>query len=97
MARHNDKKINDVLTEFIASSDRISNGYHASIIDKIWKDEMGPVIAGYTKRISFTEGILTVCVSSAPLRKELMMGKDKLIKNLNEAIGTPVIREVQIY
>jgi len=58
---------------------------------------MGPVIAGYTTRISFAEGILTVYVSSAPLRKELMMGKDKLIKNLNEAIGTPVIREVQIY
>ncbi len=97
MARHNDKKINALLTEFIASSDRISNGYHASIIDKIWKDEMGPVIAGYTTRISFAEGILKVYVSSAPLRKELLMGKDKLIKNLNEAIGTPVIREVQIY
>jgi hypothetical protein len=97
MGRHNDRKINDVLTAFIASNDRISNGYHASMIDKIWKDEMGPVISGYTTRISFGEGILNVYVSSAPLRKELMMGKEKIIQNLNEAIGTTVIREVRIY
>ncbi len=97
MARHNDRKIDALLSEFIASNDRISNGYHASMIDKIWKDEMGPVIAGYTSRVTFSEGILKVYVTSAPLRKELSMGKDKVIQNLNQAIGSTVILDVQIY
>jgi hypothetical protein len=97
MGRHNDRKIDDLISEFITSSNRVSNGYHAFVMDKIWKDEMGPVIAGYTSRITFSEGILKVYVTSAPLRKELIMGKEKLIQNLNQAIGSNVILEVQIY
>lgn len=97
MPRHNDKKIDKLISEFITSSERVSNGYHAFIIDTIWKDEMGPVIAGYTSRITFSEGVLKVYVTSAPLRKELTMGKDKVIQNLNQAIGSTVILDVQIY
>jgi hypothetical protein len=97
MGRHNDRKIDALISEFITSSDRVSNGYHAFMIDKIWKDEMGSIIAGYTSRITFSEGVLKVYVTSAPLRKELTMGKDKVIQNLNQAIGSTVILDVQIY
>ena len=97
MGRHNDKNIREVLSEFVSSNERFANGYLSSGIEDVWKKEMGPVIAGYTTKVKFYEGVLKVYVKSAPLKHELLHGKEKIISIINEALGKPMIREVEIY
>lgn len=97
MGRHNDKNIKEVLSDFMASNTKVAKGYYTSHIDEVWKQEMGPIITGYTTKIYFRDGVLKVYLTSAALKKELSMNKIKLIENLNTALGTELITAVEIY
>ncbi len=97
MGRHNDKSIKEVLNEFISKDKRVSKGYHTAQIKEIWEEQMGPIISGYTQKIYFNNGSLKVYLSSSALKKELSMGKDKIIKIINEAVNEELITDVEIY
>ena len=57
---------------------------------------MGPLVVKYTKRLTINKGTLTVSVSSAPLRQELMFNKVKIIEMMNKAFGEELVKEVVI-
>ena len=97
MGRHNDKNIKDVLTDYMASNAKVAKGYYTSHIDEVWKQEMGPIISSYTSKIYFRDGLLKIYLTSAPLKKELSMGKSKIIENLNAALGMDLIKEVEVF
>ncbi len=97
MGRHNDKSIKEVLNDLMASNGRIAKGFFTAQIEEVWKKEMGPVIAGYTTKVYFKEGILKIYLSSSPLKKELMMGKPKIIKIINDALKQELVTEVEIF
>jgi predicted nucleic acid-binding Zn ribbon protein len=97
MGRHNDKNIKEVLADYMQSNDRVSRGYYSSRMEEIWQTNMGNVIAGYTKKVTFYNGVLKVYLTSSPLKKELLMGRDKIIDIMNEAIGDQIVKEVEIY
>lgn len=97
MGRHNDKNIREVLSEFVASNDKFAQGYFSSGIEDVWKKEMGPVIAGYTTKVRFYDGVLKIYVRSAPLKLELLHGKEKIIAIMNEALGKPLISSVEVF
>lgn len=96
MARHNDKNIKDVMQDMLARNKRLSSGFHSVRIEEIWKEQMGPVISRYTKSVALKGNVLRVSVDSAPLRRELVLGKQKIMENINKALGTPMIEEVFI-
>jgi hypothetical protein len=75
----------------------VAKGYYTSHIDEVWKQEMGTIIANYTSKLYFRDGLLKIYLTSAPLKKELLMGKAKIIEILNNALGTDLIKEVEIY
>ncbi|MBL0100455.1 MAG: DUF721 domain-containing protein [Saprospiraceae bacterium] len=81
----------------MTSNTKVAKGYHTSQIDAIWKTEMGPIISGYTSKIYFKEGTLKIYLTSAPLKKELLMGKDKVINNINAALGADLVKQVEFY
>ena len=56
-----------------------------------WKDVVGPVITRYTSNLYIKNQILYVHLTSSVLRQELMMGRDILVRNLNEKVGAQVI------
>ena len=56
-----------------------------------WKDVVGPVITRYTSNLYIKNQILYVHLTSSVLRQELMMGRDLLVRNLNEKVGAQVI------
>jgi predicted nucleic acid-binding Zn ribbon protein len=56
-----------------------------------WKDVVGPTIARYTSNLYIKNQILYVHLSSSVLRQELMMGRDMLVRNLNNHVGAQVI------
>jgi hypothetical protein len=97
LGRHNDKNIKEVLNDFLASNQRVAKGYYISHIDKVWKQEMGPIISSYTSRIYFKDGALNVYLTSAPLKKELSLSKDKVIHLLNAALGNSIIQSIEFY
>ena len=59
--------------------------YHRAI--DIWPIVVGPGINRYTISRSVNNGIMTVWLSSAPLRNEMMLTKSQLISRLNEELG----------
>lgn len=97
MGRHNDKNIKEVLNDFLASNQRVAKGYYISHIDEVWKQEMGPIISSYTTRIYFKDGALKVYLTSAALKKELSLSKEKAINLLNTALGSVIVQTIEFY
>lgn len=56
-----------------------------------WPEVVGPAIASYTKDLFIRNQILFVHLTSAVLRQELMMGREILVRNLNQKVGATVI------
>jgi len=95
MAKHNDQIIGDVLKNMVKEM-KISPKLHELKIKKFWKDVMGTTINNYTKEIKLRRNKLFITIESAPLRQELMYGKEKLVKVLNREIGEEYIQDIVI-
>ena len=57
---------------------------------------MGALITKYTKRITLYKGVLTVYVSSSPLRQELNFKKENIKEMFNTALGEELVQQVKI-
>lgn len=92
----NEKTLKEILEQF-ARTKPIKNNLTEVRIKEAWKTQLGPSIQNYTSDMKFRNGILTVNLTSAPLRQELLYGQAKLIGLLNETLGEELIKEVKIY
>jgi len=61
-----------------------------------WETITGKTIAKYTRDIGLYDKTLTIYTDVAPLKQELLVGKDQLIKNINDYFGEQVITEIII-
>ncbi len=60
-----------------------------------WPQVMGPNIAGFTRSVQFKgKGIMLVHLSSSVLRSELMMHRSRIVKNINDFVGSQVVKEL---
>lgn len=59
-----------------------------------WPEVLGPTIASYTRELYIRNQILYVHLTSAALRQELMMGRDLLVRSLNNHVGAVVIHNI---
>lgn len=59
-----------------------------------WPQLMGPQIASYTKQLYIRNQTLYVHLSSAVLRQELLMGKDLIVRKLNQNVGAMIITNI---
>ncbi|MCS6823215.1 MAG: DUF721 domain-containing protein [Cytophagaceae bacterium] len=73
---------------------KISNKYRETQLIQSWKDIMGQAIANRTNKLYIKKRKLYVELTSAPLRMELSMGKEKLLQVLNKSFDEPVIDDV---
>jgi len=94
IVKHNDKNIREVLGDMLGKNKKLSRGYAAVRIENAWKLEMGEMINSYTSKMYFSGYTLTVYLTSAPLRNELSMNKQKVMDNLNAACQERLIQEV---
>lgn len=60
-----------------------------------WPEVMGPAISKHTVDLQMQRGVLSVRLDSAVLRKELDMGKEKIVRSLNEAVKMQVVNTVR--
>ena len=90
MRRNDAEAIGDVIRKFF----RV-NGLESPLNEyrlvQAWKDVVGPLITRYTSNLYIKNQILYVHLTSSVLRQELMMGRDILVRNLNEKVGAQVI------
>lgn len=56
-----------------------------------WKEVVGPAISNYTSNLYIRNQTLYVHLTSSVLRQELMMGREILVRNLNNRVGAQVI------
>lgn len=61
-----------------------------------WETIMGDAIAKRTEKMYLKDDVLTIYLTSAPLKEELSYGKEKIKKLLNKELAGEFIREVVI-
>ncbi len=65
-------------------------------IIEAWPSLMGTMIAQYTRKLEFKNGVLFIYLSSAPLRQELFLARFELVKKLNEYVGADIVQDVRL-
>jgi hypothetical protein len=87
-----------VLEKYIASDAQILRGVTITKLEEIYHQVVGQLISKYTEKVNFDKdtGKLTIYVKSAPLKAELKNQTEKLVENMNEAIGLKVINTISI-
>ena len=91
----NDQKLNEILKEMM-NSKKLKPKLQQEKVKSIWEKMMGPSIGRYTRSIHLRKNKLYIQIDSAPLKQELLYGKDKILKIMNEEMGEEVIEEVII-
>lgn len=87
--------IGEALQLFLKKS-RLKTGIQAVQIGEVWEKIMGKTVAKYTDKIQIIGTTLFVTTNVAPLRNELIYQKEKIIEQVNEALGDNVIKEVVV-
>ena len=61
-----------------------------------WELIVGKTIAKYTRNINLYERKLTIYTDVAPLKQELLMGREQLILKINEYFKEKVVDDIAI-
>jgi hypothetical protein len=94
MKRTNTQTIADVLKAFLSENPQLDLKLAETRMLNAWGEVLGPVVLRYTTNIYVRNKTLHVHISSAVLRNELLMCREKLIRNLNEKAGMAVINNI---
>jgi len=95
MRRANDLSLGDALKLFVKQF-KHHDELNRIRIEKAWEALMGKGIVAQTGKIQFNKGVLNLYITSAPLKHELLMSREKIAARLNEKLGEVVIKEVKI-
>lgn len=61
-----------------------------------WEQIAGKTIAKYTRELKLFNTTLTIYTDVAPLKQELNLGKQQLMRTINEYLGDTAITEIII-
>lgn len=95
MKRVNAQSIGDILREFFTQNPEIGRRLDEVRLVHAWREVLGPGVSQATREVYVRGATLHVVLDSAVLRSELMMWRDRLVRTLNERVGTDVIREIR--
>ncbi len=96
MKRTNAQPLSEILKDFLNENPQVDRKIAEVRVINAWANILGPLTQKYTTGIYIRNRILYVKISSAVLRSELMMCRERLIKNLNENAGSTVIEDIII-
>ena len=65
-------------------------------MEELWPSVMGDTVAKLTRSVEVKDGMLIVHVNSAALKTQLFENRFDLVRKLNEAVGTEVIKDCRI-
>jgi predicted nucleic acid-binding Zn ribbon protein len=93
MKRNNAEHIGKLVNQFLRQ-EGLEIPLHEQRLINSWSAVLGATIASYTKELYIRNQTLYVHLTSAVLRQELMMGREALIRHLNERVGMIVITKI---
>jgi len=73
---------------------RLEGKFDETKLISSWSKIMGKPIASRTSRIFMKNDVLFVELTSAPLKHELNMSKQKITDLINQELGKPIVKEV---
>lgn len=94
MKRTDPKSIADIIGDFMQQEDIETTMLEHRALQH-WVDVVGPGANRLTTERWVDDGVITVMISSAALRNELMLSRSSIIDQLNKLVGKPVIREIK--
>jgi len=92
--KNEEMKLGDLLKSFVDENKLDKKGLNEVKVKDVWNNQMGPAIQKYTTGLKLKNDTLFVQLSSSVLREELSYGKEKIIRNLNEAMGQKLISKL---
>ena len=65
-------------------------------VPSLWRSVMGDMVAVLTRKIEVKDGVLFVYLNSAALKAQLFECRYELVAKMNEALGSPLIKDVRL-
>lgn len=93
MSRHNEHTLKEAIEQLLKAYKLDSKLAERKLIAS-WQQVMGAMIAKHTTDLYIKHKQLFVTLDSAALRNELALAKTKIVKLLNDEVGSEVITEV---
>ncbi|MBO4813485.1 MAG: DUF721 domain-containing protein [Muribaculaceae bacterium] len=93
MKRTSAQSIGEIFNEFL-KQERLESQFNEQKALTLWPEIVGPGINRYTVDRTVKNGVMTVTISSAALRNELMLSRTAIIARINEALGDEVIHNI---
>lgn len=69
--------------------------YHHAVIKTSWEQIAGPMINSKTTQLFVKKKTLFIGIDSAPLKNELNIRKQSLIRRINEYVGSEAVTDVR--
>ena len=93
MKRTEAKSIAEIIADFMQQED-IEDAVLEQKALRLWQQVVGPGVNRMTTERYVENGVITVKITSAALRNDLMLTRTSIIAQLNGLVGKPVIREI---
>ncbi len=87
--------VKDLMGAFIKENN-LSKGIQKLKIEEVWGKLMGQGVVSYTEKIQLQNKTLVVSLSSSVLREELSYGREKIVKMMNQELGSQVIEKLML-
>lgn len=93
MKRNDAEPIGKLIQQFLRQESLESPLNEQRLLDA-WPQILGPTISFYTRDLYIKNQTLFVHLTSAALRQELMMARERLVRSLNQKVGATVITNI---
>lgn len=93
MKRTSAQSIGEIINDFLRQ-EKLESQFNEQKALTLWPEIVGQGINRYTIGRSVKNGVMTITISSAALRNELMLSRTAIMARINEALGAQVIHEI---
>jgi hypothetical protein len=92
-----DRTLSQIISRILEDNSIIKTGIEAVKVKEAYKQAAGEMVNKYTRNIYFKDGTLNVSISSAPLRSELRLNKEKFLAKINRILGEDsVVKDIRL-
>lgn len=94
MKREEPKTVGELLEEFFRSQRGPSTALVEGRAMEVWREVAGNYVNDATEDAFLRDGVLYVSFSSASVRAEVMMRRRWILSQINDRLGTQVVRSL---
>ncbi|MDW3196250.1 MAG: DUF721 domain-containing protein [Cytophagales bacterium] len=95
MSQDSTQSFKQAFGQYLKKNEKLEQQFNEKKLIHSWNEIMGEPIANRTTNIFIKDGVLVVKLSSAPLKQELNMAKEKVLELFEKKLGSQVVKEVR--